>query len=97
MLIDRNEIKTRTKVNLTDMLAKVEKTTYHYMDDGVTTFCCLHIKNGYKVWGMSACVDPSKYNKALGEQLSYSEAVDKLWPLEGYLLKEELYNKGITL
>jgi hypothetical protein len=97
VLIDRNEIKQRTKVNLTDMLAKVEKTTYHDMGDGRTTFCCLHMRNGYKVWGKSACVDPKNFNVALGEQISYSDAVDNLWPLEGYLLAEELYNAKTLL
>lgn len=97
MPIDRNEIRTRTKVNLTEMLSKVEKTTYHEMGDGVTTFCCLHMKNGFKVWGHSACVDPKNYSKAIGEQLAYKDAVDKLWPLEGYLLAEELYNAKTLL
>ena len=97
MLIDRNQIRTRTKVDMTEMLAKVEKTTYHDMGDGQTTFCCLEMKNGYKVWGHSACVDPNTYNRSIGEMQAYRDAIDKLWPLEGYLLAEELHNNGITL
>jgi len=97
MLIDRNLVRQRNKVNLTDMLAKVEKTTYHDMGDGHTTFCCLHMKSGYKVWGQSACVDSKNFNQAMGEQIAYKDAVDKLWPLEGYLLAEELYNAKTLL
>ena len=46
--------------------------------------------NGYVVLGTSACADPAMFNKALGEQYSYADAIKQLWPLEGYLLREEL-------
>jgi hypothetical protein len=51
--------------------------------------------NGYVVLGTSACADPTMFNKALGEQYSYADAIEKLWPLEGYLLREELFSKGV--
>ena len=41
--------------------------------------------------GESACVDPVNYNKALGEKYAKERAEatarNKLWELEGYLLK----------
>ena len=52
------------------------------------------MENGYVVVGTSACVDPLKFNQALGEKYSYENAIDKLWPLEGYLLAEELFKNG---
>jgi hypothetical protein len=78
------------KVNITDMLARVKNTSYTLMPDGRTTFCCLEMVNGYTVWGRSACVDVANYNQALGEKYAYENAVDQLWPLEGYLLAEKL-------
>ena len=84
----------RTTVTLNYMQDRIKKVTYTLMEGTTTTFCCLEMSNGYTVWGMSACVDPSKYNQGLGEKYSYEDAINKLWPLEGYLLAEELYNKG---
>lgn len=50
------------------------------------------LPNGFQVgYGESACVDPSNYDKALGEKYVKERcivaATNKLWELEGYLLK----------
>lgn len=81
----------RTAVSLNDILAKVKKATYTVLPDTTTTVCQLHMKNGYVILGTSACVDPAKFNKALGEKYAYEDAINKAWPLEGYLLAEEIY------
>jgi hypothetical protein len=75
-------------VTLNDMLAKVDKTVYTVLPDTTTTVCQLFMKNGYVVIGTSACVDPKRFNRAEGEKYSFENAVDELWPLEGYLLAE---------
>jgi hypothetical protein len=80
-----------TTVALQDIINKVQKTTYTLLPDGKTTICQLHMENGYTINGHSACVDPTKYNQALGEKYSYEDAINKAWPLEGYLLAEKLY------
>jgi hypothetical protein len=79
-----------TTVTLNGMQDRIVKATYHLMPGTTTTFCQLDMVNGYTVWGMSACVDPEKYNMALGEKYAYEDAINKLWPLEGYLLAERL-------
>jgi hypothetical protein len=84
----------RDKVSLPDILAKVKSATYTVLPDGKTTICQLHMENGYTINGQSACVDPANYNKALGEKYAYEDAIDNAWPLEGYLLAEELYQRG---
>lgn len=88
-----NEYKdaTPTAVTLNDMMAKVEKTVYTVLPDTTTTICQLVMRNGYSVLGTSACVDKTNYNRALGEKYSYEDAINKLWPLEGYLLAETRY------
>ena len=83
----------RTAVSLNDIQGKVKKTTYTVLPDGKTTICQLHMENGYTINGHSACVDPSKYNQALGEKYSYEDAINKAWPLEGYLLAEEIFQR----
>ena len=81
----------RTSVSLPDILAKVKKSTYTILPDTTTTVCQLHMENGYVVLGTSACVDPAKFNKALGEKYADEDAINKVWPLEGYLLAEEIF------
>ena len=54
------------------------------------TFCVLRLKNGFTVTGESACVSPEKFDAEIGRQIARQNAVNKIWPLEGYLLKQEL-------
>lgn len=86
--------KQRTSVTLNDIQAKVKKTTYTLLPDGRTTICQLHMENGYTINGQSACVDPANYNQALGEKYAYEDAINKAWPLEGYLLAEEIFQRS---
>lgn len=65
-----------------------------YSVDGTLTVCILTMANGFKVIGTSACVDPANFNAELGRELAYKDAFNKLWPLEGYLLAEKLYQDG---
>ena len=86
-----------TSVTLDDMQKKVKKTTYTVLPDTTTTICQLHLESGFVVLGTSACVDPSKYNQALGEKYAYEDAINKMWPLEGYLLSEKIYQRSKEL
>lgn len=55
------------------------------------TLCVLQLRNGFTVTGESACADPANFNAELGRKLAHEDAMRKVWPLEGYLLKERLY------
>lgn len=81
----------RTRVTLNDIQDKVDRTVYHVLPDTTTTVCQLFMENGYVILGTSACVDPAEYNQALGEKYAYEDAVNKAWPLEGYLLAQERF------
>jgi len=61
---------------------------------GTLTICILKLKNGILVTGESACVSKENFNKTLGEEVAYKNAKDKIWELEGYLLKEKLWEKA---
>lgn len=54
------------------------------------TFCVLVLENGFTVTGESACVSVANFDPKLGEDIAYKKAIDKIWMLEGYLLKEKL-------
>lgn len=79
------------KVTLESMLGKVKSVTYTLLPDNRTTICQLTMENNYTVNGHSACVDIANYNKELGEKYAYEDAVKQLWPLEGYLLAENIW------
>lgn len=79
----------RTSVSLQDIQAKIKKTVYTILPDTTTTVCQLFMENGYVILGTSACVNPANFNQALGEKYAYEDAINKAWPLEGYLLAEQ--------
>jgi len=57
------------------------------------TFCVLLLKNGFTVTGESACASPENFNAELGRKIARDHARDKVWALEGYLLKQRLYDE----
>lgn len=83
--------KPRTTVALEDIQGKVQKTVYTVLAETTMTVCQMFMENGYVVIGTSACVDPKKYNQADGEKYAYEDAINKAWPLEGYLLAQERF------
>lgn len=57
------------------------------------TFCVLVLKNGFTVTGESACASPENFDEAIGRKIARANAVNKVWPLMGYALKERLSNE----
>lgn len=67
--------------------------TYTNLPDGRTVICQLTLRNGYTVDGKSACVSKENFNQEIGNNISRQNAREKIWELEGYLLKQKLYEK----
>lgn len=57
------------------------------------TFCVLVLRNGFTVTGESACVSPEAFNAEIGRKIARENAVQKVWPLLGFLLKEQLFQR----
>lgn len=57
----------------------------------VLTVCVITLVNGFTVTGESACASPENYNQEIGEKIAFGNAREKIWPLEGYLLKQKLF------
>ncbi|HGK4331911.1 TPA: Gp49 family protein [Klebsiella pneumoniae] len=51
------------------------------------TFCVLVLRNGFTVTGESACASPENFDPEIGRKIARENAVNKIWMLEGYLLK----------
>lgn len=62
-----------------------------YQTEQLMTVCILTTKNGFQVVGQAACANPDIYDEEKGREFAREDAVKKLWPLEGYLLKQRLY------
>ncbi|WP_338506427.1 Gp49 family protein [Erwinia aphidicola] len=54
------------------------------------TFCVLVLSNGFTVTGESACASPENFDAEIGRKIARENAVNKVWMLEGYLLKQKL-------
>jgi len=63
---------------------------YHVLDGTTLTICCLTLLNGFTVTGESACASPENFDAELGRRIARENAKQKIWTLEGYVLREKL-------
>jgi hypothetical protein len=56
------------------------------------TFCVLVLRNGFTVTGESACASPENFDARIGCDIAFKNAREKIWLLEGYLLKQRLHD-----
>ena len=54
------------------------------------TICILVLKNGFTILGKSAPASPENFNAELGRKIARQDAINQIWPLEGYRLRSEL-------
>lgn len=83
------------KLSMGHILDTVLRADYWRLGETTTTVCQLTLKNGYTVIGTSACIDPLEFNKAIGEKVAWDNALEKVWDLEGYLLKQRRFEAGL--
>lgn len=76
--------------------AVIVSEQYHVFPESTFTACLLKLQNGYTVIGESACASPENFDAALGRKIARENARNKIWQLEGYLLKQRIYHNGIS-
>lgn len=54
------------------------------------TFCVLTLRNGFTVTGESACASPENFDAEIGRKIARQKAVEKVWPLLGFRLRDKL-------
>lgn len=81
---------TAPKVTKEHIESLVVKEQYHVFEGSTFTSCLLTLKNGFTVHGESACVSPENFDAELGRKIARGNAVNKIWMLEGYLLRDKL-------
>ena len=67
---------------------------YFVFEGSCLTVCCLTLKNGFTVEGSSACASPENFNLDIGRTIARENAREKIWVLEGYLLKQRLFEQS---
>lgn len=63
---------------------------YHVFPGTTMTVCALSLRNGFIVIGESAAASPSNFDAEIGRKISRENARNKIWALEGYLLRSQL-------
>lgn len=70
--------------------AVIVSKTFTILPSGKCMICEITLRNGYTVRGESSCVSKENFNLEIGEKVSFEDARNKVWQLEGYLLQEKL-------
>ncbi len=83
---------TAPRISPDELDAKIVGEQYHVFPGTTLTVCCLLLENGYVVTGESAAASPENFDRVIGMKIARAEARDKIWQLEGYLLRERLHN-----
>lgn len=73
--------------------AAIVEEAYYVFPNTTVTICCLTLRNGFNVTGESACASPSNFDETIGRKLARQQAREKIWMLEGYVLKDRLHNR----
>jgi len=64
--------------------------TFTVLPSAKVMICELTLQNGFTVRGESATVSKQNFNEEIGKDISYNNARNKIWELEGYLLQQKL-------
>lgn len=64
---------------------------FHIFPGTTVTVCCLTLRNGFTVIGESACASAANFDAELGRKIARDNARNKIWQLEGYLLRQRLH------
>jgi hypothetical protein len=82
---------TAPRLTPDDIHAVITDESYCLLENTTTTICYLTLQNGFVVTGESACISPENFDQKIGCEVAYKQALGKIWMLEGYLMKQRIY------
>ncbi len=85
---------TAPRITPEDISDKIVGEYYHQVPGTTVTVCILTLENGYHVIGHSAAASPENFDEAIGRKLAWQHAHDKIWALEGYLLRQRIHESS---
>lgn len=83
--------KTAPRLTPDDIDAAILTEQYHVFDGTTLTVCALTLRNGFTVVGESAAASPENFDEEIGQKIARENARNKIWALEGYLLRSKLH------
>lgn len=78
------------RLSPTDIDNAIVSESYYVFPNTTTTIALLTLKNGFSVTGESAAASPLNFDEEIGRKIARENARNKIWSLEGYLLKQRL-------
>lgn len=88
------------KLALADLHANIahKEIVKHVTNSGqVLRWCVITTQSGFAVTGRPSCaVCSSNDNEEMGEKIATDNAINELWPLMGYALKQEIHHTAAT-
>jgi len=86
----KNKGLTASRVTPEHIESVIVSEQYHVFEGSTFTSCLLTLENGFTVHGESACASPENFDADLGRKIARDNAKNKIWMLEGYLLRQSL-------
>lgn len=71
--------------------SKIVDEIYCMISNTTLTLCTLLLENGFTVTGESAAVSADNFDAEIGKTIARQNAREKIWQLEGYLLKQRIF------
>ena len=84
-IADDNKVQEATLIRMLKLADKQEHIFW-----GKELVISYKLKSGFTVSGRAACVDPDNFDMEVGRSIAFRNALDQLWPLEGYVLQKGL-------
>ena len=74
--------------------SKIKDVQYHVVEGTTVTVCTITVENGFTAVGHSACVSKENFDQHLGETYAYENALEKLWEVYGFWLRQKLFEEA---
>lgn len=85
----------KTSLTPDDIEAVIVKEDYYVFPGTTVTTCLLTLKNGAKTIGVNyGSIDLDRQDWVVGRREARKQAVEKVWELEGYLVRHHLALHG---
>lgn len=73
--------------------ATIKYAEYWRVPNTTVTVCAVILQNNYVVVGKSAAASMANFDEELGRKIAFDNAREQIWALEGYLLKQKLFEE----
>jgi hypothetical protein len=86
--------KTAPRITAEHLDSKISSEDFHVFPGTTMTVCLLTLENGYHTIGYSASASAENFDPEIGRKLARDHARNEIWRLEGYLLRQRLYEES---